>query len=301
MKILTIIVTYNATKNNWIYKCLSSVISSNINTNILVVDNNSTDHTVNFIKENFPQVSLVESKENLGFGKANNIGLRKCIDEYYDFAFLLNQDAFVLPHTIHQLAATLKKNKGYGILSPLQMNGEGRLIDKLFYKNIVNHPIGRSVFSDLVSKKNTDKIYDLTYMNAACWLIDRHCIEKIGFFDEIFDHYGEDNNYCHRLEYHNYKIGLITDTLVYHDREEREKNTWEGDSELKIKLKLTNILNKDIDKIYRSELIKKLRQSIKSIIKGNISYGIKDFINYYRLLHKIYPKAKASYLSNKNR
>lgn len=73
LSILTIIVTYNGMK--WIDKCIHSVISPSIKSDIFVVDNASSDGTPDYIAKNFPTVLLTRSSKNLGFGAANNIGL----------------------------------------------------------------------------------------------------------------------------------------------------------------------------------------------------------------------------------
>lgn len=82
MKVNTIIVTYNGAQ--WIEKCLDSLHECKVKTHILIVDNASTDNTLSIIREKYPEVELIESAKNLGFGKANNIGLRKALDERAD-------------------------------------------------------------------------------------------------------------------------------------------------------------------------------------------------------------------------
>ena len=95
MKILTIIVSYNFER--WMKPCLESLTRSVHPTDVLVIDNGSTDRTVSLLRESYPWVRLIANGENLGFGRANNIGLRLALDEGYDAAFLLNQDAWVSP------------------------------------------------------------------------------------------------------------------------------------------------------------------------------------------------------------
>ena len=89
-----IIVTYNGMQ--WLARCLSSCIGYDV----IVVDNASTDKTITFIKENFPDVKLIKQNSNLGFGQANNIGLSIALKEDVDYIFLLNQDAYLQPETI---------------------------------------------------------------------------------------------------------------------------------------------------------------------------------------------------------
>ena len=129
-KIITIIVTYNGCI--WIDKCIGSLKKSSIQNQIIVIDNFSTDQTINYIKENYPDVLIIQNKNNLGFGKANNIGLNYAIEENADYIFLLNQDAWVEPDTIKYLVEFQKMNKEFGIVSPIHLNGKGSELDKNF-------------------------------------------------------------------------------------------------------------------------------------------------------------------------
>jgi GT2 family glycosyltransferase len=224
MKILSIVVTYNAQRQNWIEKCLSSLGASNIKTDVIIIDNASTDKTVDYIKNIFPQYTLVESKINLGFAKGNNIGIRKAYNENYDYVFLLNQDAWIENNTIEELIRIHSANSEYGILSPIQLNGKGVSIDLNFTSYISQkNDDGRKLLSDLVLKRDLSSVYSVDFVNAASWLISRDCLHTTGCFDDdLFPHYGEDNNYIERVHFHKYKVGVVPNTFVYHDREERE-------------------------------------------------------------------------------
>lgn len=98
MRIAVVILTYNPKK--WLHKCLISLEQSTIDLNVIVVDNKSTDGTNHIIKNDFPDVTLVEAKENQGFGKGNNVGIKIAINIGADYVFLLNQDAWIEPDTI---------------------------------------------------------------------------------------------------------------------------------------------------------------------------------------------------------
>src|SRR3569623_1941984 len=91
--IYVVIVTYNGMK--WVDKCLHDVLQSDTNIKVVVIDNRSTDETVNFIKTNYPEIDLTETNENLGFGRANNIGIKQAVKANADYVFLLNQDGYV--------------------------------------------------------------------------------------------------------------------------------------------------------------------------------------------------------------
>jgi GT2 family glycosyltransferase len=207
MQIYTIVVSYNGMK--WIEECLKSVLNSSIPISVIVIDNYSTDGTAEFIKANFPEVLLLEQKENLGFGKANNIGM----------SYALNQNAdFVFKNTIEKLTTVSKKYPDYGILSPVQLDNTGKLLEIYFFRFMAND-VSRTFYSDFVLKKELKAIYDVDFIQAAAWLLPINTIKKIGGFDPVFFHYGEDDNYCQRVLFHHLKIGVVPDVFIRHDSE----------------------------------------------------------------------------------
>ena len=129
--IFVIVVTYNGVA--WIEKCINSIAISTVPSNVIVIDNCSSDETVFLIKENYPWVQLVENKENLGFGKANNIGIKYAIDSNADFVLLLNQDAWLEPDTIGKLLDASLKNNDYWIFNPRLDQIINILPEKFFY------------------------------------------------------------------------------------------------------------------------------------------------------------------------
>lgn len=218
-KILVIIVTYNAMK--WAEKCFSSIGNSNIPLDVYVIDNGSNDGTQDYINKNYPEVIFKQSDINLGFGKANNIGLQYAIDNKYDYVYLLNQDAWINNDTIEVLVNVHKKNKEYGILSPMQIQANMQHLDTNFYYNILNSKKKLSFLNDLYFQ-NLKDIYDVEDVMAAHWLIYIDCLKTVGGFSPTFPHYGEDENFVDRVIYHGYKIGVVPAARAIHDREFRQ-------------------------------------------------------------------------------
>jgi GT2 family glycosyltransferase len=212
----------------------------------LAIDNGSIDGTVEKLQKDYPDVELIENGTNLGFGQANNIGLAKALNNKADYVFLLNQDAWIKPNTISKLISTAIKNPEAGIISPIHLNGNEDKLDFQF-KTYLVHSVGNDLYSDLIINKTPlKKLYYVHYVNAAAWLIKREILQKIGGFDPLFDHYGEDNDYINRLIYHKYKIGIETDAFISHDREDREV-IWDFDRKYAMELiKLKDIKN-DLD------------------------------------------------------
>lgn len=238
MKIYAIVVVYNGLYKNWIKKCFDSLLQSSIPINIIAVDNVSTDGSIKYIKDNYPSVYLIENKKNLGFGKANNIGIQEAIKKNAEYFFLLNQDAWVEDTTIEVLIKNSIENPEYGILSPLHLNGDGSLIDEGFFE-CINPYKSRILYSSLCIKNITkSKIFDFDFIPAACWLLPRKTIDLVGGFSPTFYHYAEDDNYVHRLHFHCFKVGLVPYVVIYHDREKRKPNLVFDDALIKYKRKV---------------------------------------------------------------
>lgn len=220
-KIFVIIVTYKG--HQWYERCFTSLRNSEYPVQTIVIDNASNDGTIEYIRENFSEIHLIESKENLGFGRANNMGMRYALDNRCDYVFLLNQDAWVEPNTIGELVRIAEKYPEYGILSPVQVNKEkskvlNGVIDFLSYPTHTCYEL----FNDLILGKKRE-VYSVREMNAAAWLLPCKTLEIVGGFDPIFLHYGEDWNYMSRVIYHKLQIGLLPHVLVVHDCVERVK------------------------------------------------------------------------------
>lgn len=220
MKILVIIVSYNSMK--WIKTCYDSLRNSTVQCDVITIDNGSTDGTQAYLRQHYPEVEVIETGTNLGFGRANNIGLQKAWDDGYDYAYLLNQDAWVMPDTIEKLIEISKQDESYGILSPMQMQANLNCLDSNFRQWVLPNAIldGKYLVDDLYSNHIKD-VYQVPCVMAAHWLVTRKCIEVVGGFSPTFPHYGEDDNYAHRVLYWDMKIGIVPSAISVHDRENR--------------------------------------------------------------------------------
>lgn len=210
MKVLAIIVSYNFER--WITNCLDSLRQSEHPADVVVIDNCSQDHTVQLIEQHYPEVQLIKSNENLGFGKANNLGMQIAINKNYDFVFLLNQDAWIDRQTIGTLATLSRHYPQYGILSPVHLTGKGDAPDP-----------GFAIYSGAASLERLPQtdLAEVPFINAAFWMIPVPVLKTIGGFSPLFYHYGEDVDFANRLHYHGFKIGYAPAVFGNHDREQR--------------------------------------------------------------------------------
>ncbi len=214
MKIFTIIVTYNSM--SWAEKCFSSLKESTLSTKVIVIDNGSTDGTVSFIKANFPECIIVESGENLGFAKANNVGIHLALEQNADYVFLLNHDAWVESDSLEKLVQCMLSNVKTGIVSPVHLTGDGKDVDYNYSLYLPN------TFVEDYKHERCKLIYEVEKVNAAAWLMNVDMIRMVGGFDtSLFKHYGEDENFCQRAHYFGWNILVYTGTTIYHDRVKR--------------------------------------------------------------------------------
>ncbi|WP_083257142.1 glycosyltransferase family 2 protein [Arcticibacter eurypsychrophilus] len=214
--IFVIIVTYNGAK--WVEKCFDSLKTSIVPLQIIVVDNQSTDNSIDLIRSGYPDVKIIQSQVNLGFGKANNIGISEALNQGADYVFLLNQDAWIMPETVATLVTVQEKHPEYFVLSPVHLDGTGKKLDFGFSIYISPYHCENMVSDLILRNEPPQEVYTTTFVNAAFWLISRHAIEQIGLFDPIFPHYGEDDDYMHRVIYHGGKTGICPAAFGCHDR-----------------------------------------------------------------------------------
>lgn len=298
MKVIIIIVTFNGMK--WLETCLESCK----NYNVVIVDNGSTDDSVNFIKNNYNNVHVIELTENLGFGKANNIGISYALSQNAESVFLLNQDAYLVDDVLEKLCDVQRKHYEYGILSPIHVN---RTQDKLdfYFSNYVSNTKNPFFYSDHVLKNKLREVYDVPFVNAAAWLISKGCLEKVGGFDPLFFHYSEDNNYCQRVAYHGFKIGVIPKSYIIHDRKEGKPQKIKPYStkfyewkERLYKSNLANVNNDNPQELYNIE-INRLKISLtKALIKLDFK-TFKGLIIQRKNLKALMPEILKSYKTNK--
>ena len=204
-KIAVVLVTYNG--SFWIKKNILSIQNSSFPVAIIAVDNASTDDSV-AILESFSDVEIIKSQLNLGFGKANTIGMKRALENGADYVFLLNQDTWIFENTIQNLVERMMQNPIFGILSPMHYSANAVDLD--------------ANFATYLSRKTNDiisqNISEVPFVNAAAWMISKECISKVGYFEPLFGHYGEDRNFANRVIYYNFKIGILEDAIICHDR-----------------------------------------------------------------------------------
>lgn len=283
----------------WIDRCLQSTGDYPV----VVVDNASTDQTIDHIQSKYPKVTLLPQKKNLGFGPGNNIGISYALKKGAEHVFLLNQDAYLIDEALEQLVNFQMNNSVYGVLSAIHTNLEVTRLDRNF-SNYVRFDANPAFYSDHVLGRPLQNVYDVPFVNAAGWLLSKACLMTVGGFDPIFFHYGEDDNYCQRAYYHGFKIGVLSNTFMVHDREDRIKakpdiysKTYFDQQERHLKLMFGNINDYDESRILKQK--KKIkRQLLKAIVRQN-KPNIRGLKAYLKVIDRIIPEIEKSIEKNK--
>ena len=209
--VLVIVVTYNGMR--WLDRSLGSVYAD---ADLYVFDNDSADGSADYVEAHYPQAKLVRSADNLGFSKPNNLGFSYAIEKGYEYVYLLNQDAWLEVGALEKLVAASRSNPGFGVLSPMQMTAGFQDLDYQFSKIVSGISEGRS--------GNGTGLLEVKRVMAAHWLIPVSVIKRIGPFEEdLFPHWGQDDEWCNRLHFFGLKIGVVPGARAVHDRAWREE------------------------------------------------------------------------------
>jgi len=212
-KIAVIIVTYNAIK--WKDKLFESLKIVPNHAIVYCIDNGSVDGTQDFIKKECKSFKFFQSQTNLGFGKANNVGLSYALNDGCTHFLLLNQDAELSWISIFKLLELQVKYPEFAVISPVQMYSEQK-VDYLHLKSLMKS--SHFYINDLICRNKLRDVYEINATNAAIWLLSKDSLKVIGGFDPLFPHYGEDNDYCKRINYFNFKVGIAPNIFGYHHR-----------------------------------------------------------------------------------
>lgn len=212
-----LIVTYNA--RIWLRVCCKGTEKLPRSWRVTLVDNASSDGTADTVEREYPHIRLIRVTENLGFGRANNLGLRLALDEGADYVYLLNQDAEISASGIAELIRLHKKYPECRIISPLHRNGDGSALDYSFARFCAQS--GLEYLADCAEVQ--EDILFTDWGIAAGWLLPRASLLETGGFSPLFFHYGEDEDYVNRVRFHGGKVAVAPGVSMLHHRTEKTK------------------------------------------------------------------------------
>lgn len=208
MDLSIIIVSWNA--KDYLDDCIRSVIQETVehNAEIIVVDNCSSDGSIEMVKRNYPRVTLICNEANLGFAKANNIGIKQSTGKYI---FFINSDVTLITGCINQMVAYMEQHPEIGILGPKILNRNGKTQRSCMEYPTLWNTFCRTfalddcfpqskLFGGLLMKywsHDSERCVDT--LNGCFWMVRRDALNEVGLLDESFFIYGEDIDWCKRF------------------------------------------------------------------------------------------------------
>ncbi len=225
IKLSIIIASYNTA--TLLRDCLNSIFQypPKGQFEIIVIDNGSTDESVAMLEKNFSNVQLVKNKSNLGFAKANNIGIKL---SQGDYALLLNSDTLILPKTLDKIIDYLDSHPKTGILGPKLIGPEGKIIQMSWWgshpsitgeiiikffapKYISKYPLTRFIINYLQRKERK-----VSHVAGASMAIKKEVFADIGLLEENFFLCFEEPDFCWRAKKNGWEVVFNPEIEVVH-------------------------------------------------------------------------------------
>jgi GT2 family glycosyltransferase len=218
------IVSYNT--RTLTLDCLKSVFESTqvIRFEVIVVDNHSTDATVEAVRTSYPMVQIIANPQNRGFSKAVNQALETSSGRYL---LMLNSDTRLQPHALDHMVTCLDREPDIGAVGCKQWTEDGRMYQSCFpFPSVRDHLTYAALFRTcaprlqgcLASKRAIDcsQSQDVDWINGACLMVRRDLMNACGGLDEGYFMYFEDIDLCRAIRQKGYRIRHLADADVTH-------------------------------------------------------------------------------------
>ncbi len=231
------IITVNYNVKEFLQNLIHSIhkAARSLNYEIIIVDNASSDASVDFITEKFPEVKLIANDKNLGFGKANNQGLKIAKGNYI---LLINPDAIVSEDTFTKMISFFESHPAAGLAGCKILNPDGTLqlacrrsfpgpwtsfckvtgLSNLF-------PNSRLFARYNLTYKDENESYEVDAISGSFMMMKRDVYEKTGGFDEDYFMYGEDLDLCYRIQQAGFKVYYVHEAQIIHYKGESTRRS----------------------------------------------------------------------------
>jgi GT2 family glycosyltransferase len=208
--------------------CLNSIFNNtwNASLEVIVVDNDSADSSVEMLKREFPQVNLIANHENVGFARANNQAIKQSHGKYI---LLLNSDTVVLPDSLDSMVSFMKSHPETGMVGCKLVNTDGSTqrsswqgfpslqsaVVNAFYlwRLLPNHSW---VHSSEVSISEHQSELEVDHLLGACMLVRREVIDSVGGMDDQYFLFLEETEWCYRIKKKGWSIYYLPFTQIIH-------------------------------------------------------------------------------------
>ena len=222
-----LIVSYNV--KGLLLKCLEAFYAhADVPVEAVVVDNASTDGSPAAVASEFPQATVLAQQRNLGFGRANNVGLERCQGR---FVLLLNPDVTVNPQAIGRMTDFLITRQDAAVVGPRLLYPDGRndpdarrsfpVPRTLFYRTVGLSrlfPKSRVFGRHNMGHMPDTEVHEMDAGSAACMMVRMAALDRVGFFDPRYFMFGEDLDLCYRLKLGGWKVFYLPSASAIHHK-----------------------------------------------------------------------------------
>jgi GT2 family glycosyltransferase len=212
-----IILNYNGDK--YIQQCIESVLGSEYNDfELIIVDNNSTDKSIDIIRTKFNndhRIKLISNNKNLGFAAGNNIGVLHAKGKYL---VLLNVDTIVHPKWLTELIAVMEHDPNIGVSQPklLLLDNKSLFDSAGDYLDFYGFSFRRGGEWHEKDVGQYDTVHDIFSARGAALVTRKEIVQRIGLFDDDYFLDFEDIDFCWRVRLYGKRIVFVPDSIVYH-------------------------------------------------------------------------------------
>ncbi len=279
--VIIIIVTYN--KKKYVIDLLNSLKEIDYkNYDIAVVDNASTDGTVESIKRSFPSVTVVANSKNMGGSGGFNTGLSYAFNkEKYEYYWLLDNDVVVSKDALRVLVETLDNNSDIAIAgsqmcqldNPEVTNEIGAYVDFHRGSLVLNRHLTRK-------RNNSTGIFDVDYIAAASLLVRADVAKKAGLWEDFFIHF-DDVDWCLRIKKMGHRVVGVADSVIWHLSAAEKPITWQQYYDVRNMLFLLDKYGskKDVVRFGKRKVLQAIHTELKGLtpVAEIIFNAIEDF------------------------
>ena len=222
-RVLAVVVNYNS--GDWLRDCVESLLGSSRSVDIVVIDNASTDHSLERLGDAADRIEVMRNRENVGFARANNQAMAARDAAFY---VLINPDCIVERETIARVLDAMRSDETIGLASCLIRNADGS-VQKTCRRRFPTptsalartlglnrlHP-GKYPDFDYGSEDAASGVEAVEAVSGAFMVARREAIERVGYLDEGYFMHCEDLDWCKRFWQAGFKVGFTGDTSVTH-------------------------------------------------------------------------------------
>jgi GT2 family glycosyltransferase len=209
---------------NWNLKedtltCINSLVQAGVELDqIIVVDNSSTDGSVNALREKISStLPIIESNTNLGFAGGNNLGIQFAINQGAEWILLLNNDTIVATDIITQLGVAIQDNPEFSIIAPIiYYSDHPEVIWYLGDHLIPGTLITTNSYRGNKDTKHLPAILPVDFVSGCGMMVKKEVFEKVGLFDASMFMYAEEVDFCWRARQSGYRLACVTRAKMWH-------------------------------------------------------------------------------------